>query len=88
MEAAAKLSKARRAYVVDRMAVSGGEPTLNKRWLLSFFKELRGLNPDERARIHLDSNGTLLTEGYVDELVEAGATGIGVEPKGSRQVRS
>lgn len=83
-EAAVKLSEARRVYGVDRMAVSGGEPTLNRRWLLSFFKELRKLNPDEKARIHLDSNGTLLTEDYIDELIEAGATDIGVEPKGVR----
>lgn len=84
-EAALKVSKARRRYNVDRMAISGGEPTLNRRWLIQYFKELKRLNPDEKARLHLDSNGTLLTKDYVDELIgEAGVTDIGIEPKGVR----
>jgi len=66
------------------MAVSGGEPTLNRSWLVSYFHALRRLNPDPNARLHLDSNGTLLTSDYVDELVEAGVTDIGIEPKGVR----
>ncbi|RLE48389.1 MAG: radical SAM protein [Candidatus Methanomethylicota archaeon] len=81
-EAALKVSKARRIYGVDRMAISGGEPTLNRKWLIQFFKKLKELNPDDKARLHLDSNGTLLTEDYIDELVEVGVTDIGVEPKG------
>jgi pyruvate formate lyase activating enzyme len=40
------------------------------------------LNPDPSARLHLDSNGTLLTPDYIDELVIAGVTDIGIEPKG------
>lgn len=80
-EAAEALTAARRRYGVDRMAISGGEPTVNRRWLVSFFRRLRELNQDARARLHLDSNGTLLTPDYVDELVEAGVTDIGVEPK-------
>ena len=79
-EAAEALTRARLICGVDRIAVSGGEPTANRRWLVSLFRELRRLNPD--ARLHLDSNGTLLTRGYVDELVEAGVTDFGVEPKG------
>ena len=39
---------------------------------------------DSKARLHLDSNGTILTPSYVDDLVEAGANNIGVEPKGLR----
>ncbi|RLG82616.1 MAG: radical SAM protein, partial [Thermoprotei archaeon] len=35
-------------------------------------------------RRHLDSNGTLLTPDYIDELVEAGCNNIGVEPKCAR----
>ncbi|MEM2212746.1 MAG: radical SAM protein [Candidatus Nezhaarchaeales archaeon] len=84
-EAALMVSEARRRYNVDRMAVSGGEPTLNRRWLINYFKQLKKLNPDEKARLHLDSNGTLLSKDYVDELVnEGGVTDIGLEPKAVR----
>ncbi len=83
-EAAVSLTAARIAYGVNRMAISGGEPTVNRRWLIEFFRELRRLNRDDKARLHLDSNGTLLTKDYIDELVEAGVTDIGVEPKGAR----
>ncbi|PCN49936.1 radical SAM protein, partial [Candidatus Geothermarchaeota archaeon ex4572_27] len=83
-QAAEALTAARLAYDVDRMAISGGEPTINRRWLTSFFRHLRRLNPDPKARLHLDSNGTVLTPDYIDELVEAGVTDIGVEPKGVR----
>jgi len=83
-EAAEELTRARVLYGVDRMAISGGEPTANRGWLVEFFRELKRLNPDERARLHLDSNGTLLTRDYVDELIDAGVTDIGVEPKGAR----
>ncbi|RLG54112.1 MAG: radical SAM protein [Thermoproteota archaeon] len=83
-KAAYVLTRARKIYRVDRMAVSGGEPTTNRKWLVKLFKELKKLNPDEKARLHLDSNGTLLTKDYIDELIEAGVTDIGVEPKGAR----
>ena len=81
-KAAEMVTRARWRYGVDRMAISGGEPTLNRPWLVEYFRALRELNPDPHARLHLDSNGTLLTPDYVDELVEAGVTDIGVEPKG------
>jgi pyruvate formate lyase activating enzyme len=81
-EAALLVTRARGRYGVDRMAVSGGEATLNRPWLVGFFQALKALNPDPQARLHLDSNGTLLTSDYIDELVlEAGVTDIGVEPK-------
>ncbi|SES62030.1 pyruvate formate lyase activating enzyme [Methanococcoides vulcani] len=84
-EAAQRVTLARRNYEVDRMAISGGEPTLNKPWLVEYFKELKHLNQDEKARLHLDSNGTILTKDYIDELVlECGVTDIGIEPKGVR----
>lgn len=79
--AAEKLSLLRRTYSVDRMAISGGEPTLNRRWLVDFFRELRRLNTDEEARLHLDTNTSLLTRDYIDELVDAGVTDIGVDVK-------
>jgi len=81
-EAAETLTAYRRRYNVDRMAISGGEPTLNRAWLVSFFKELGKLNPDPNARLHLDTNTTVLTPDYVDELVEAGITDIGPDLKG------
>ena len=78
-EAARLVTKCRIMYNANAVAISGGEPTLNRRWLIEYFKELTKLNPD--ARRHLDSNGTLLTRDYIDELVEAGCNNIGVEPK-------
>ena len=82
LEAAEKLTECRIIYDTPGIAVSGGEPTLNRRWLIELFKNLRKMNPD--TRLHLDSNGTILTEEYVDELVEAGCDNIGVEPKAGR----
>ena len=82
LEAAQKLTECRLIYNTPGLAVSGGEPTLNRRWLIQFFKKLRELNPG--SRLHLDSNGTILTEDYVDELVEVGCDNIGVEPKAGR----
>ena len=49
------------------MAISGGEPTLNK---------------DPKARPHLDTNATILTPKCIDELIEVGVTDIGLDLKG------
>jgi pyruvate formate lyase activating enzyme len=76
------MTGARREYGVDRMAISGGEPTLNRRWLLRYLRKLRELNPDEKARLHVDTNAVLLTSDYIDELVEAGMTDVGIDVKG------
>ncbi len=81
-EAARLLSLARRREGVGRMAVSGGEPTLNRPWLVAFFRALRALDADPDVRIHLDTNGSLLTPDYLDELVEAGMTDCGIDLKG------
>lgn len=65
------------------IAISGGEPTINRRWLVEFFKEVvKRVKPSTRK--HLDSNGTVLTPDYIDELVEVGCNNIGVEPKCAR----
>ncbi len=81
-EAARILTSYRRRYGVHRMAISGGEPTINRRWLVQFFKELRKLNRDEKARFHLDTNATILTKDYIDELIEdTGITDIGPDIK-------
>ena len=79
-EAAARLILCHREYNTKGLAISGGEPTINRRWLIEFFKFLRKYTND-KVRRHLDSNGTLLTPDYVDELIEAGCNNIGVEPK-------
>jgi len=84
MEAATILTKYRKRYNVDRMAISGGEPTLNRRWLIGFFQYLKKLNIDKKARFHLDTNATILIPRYIDELVEAGITDIGPDLKGTR----
>jgi pyruvate formate lyase activating enzyme len=81
-EAAEIVTGYRRRYGVDRIAVSGGEPTLNRPWLTQYFRELRNLNKDRKARFHLDTNATILTPGYIDELVEAGVTDVGPDLKG------
>jgi len=81
-EAAILMTEARRRYGVDRMAISGGECTLNRRWLVQYIKELKSLNGDERARFHVDTNATILTEDYIDELVGAGVTDVGPDLKG------
>lgn len=80
-EAAVVMTETRRRYGVDRMAISGGECTLNRRWLTQYIRELQMLNTDAKARFHVDTNATILTKDYVDELVEAGVTDIGPDLK-------
>ena len=80
-ETAHRLTHSRHSFGVDRMAVSGGECTLNRKWLIQYLKELKRLNPDDRARLHVDTNGSLLTPDYIDELVDAGMTDIGIDLK-------
>jgi pyruvate formate lyase activating enzyme len=75
------MSDARRTYRVDRMAISGGECTLNRKWLVEYLRELKKKNTDEKARFHVDTNGSILTPDYLDELVEAGMTDIGIDLK-------
>lgn len=82
VEAARILTYERRWHSVNRMAISGGESTLNRRWLLEYLKELKRLNRDEKARSHVDTNAVVLTEDYIDELFIAGATDIGADVKG------
>jgi len=81
-EAAVIMTETRRRYGVDRMAISGGECTLNRPWLVEYIRELKRLNPDDRARFHIDTNATILTKDYIDELVDAGMTDIGPDLKG------
>lgn len=79
-EAAAAVVHCHLRYGTKGVAISGGEPTLNRRWLIEFFREVsRRVRP--RVRRHLDSNGTLLAPDYIDELVGSGCNNIGIEPK-------
>lgn len=71
-----------RQHQVDRIAVSGGESTLNPQWLLELIKHIR--KADDDVHIHVDTNGTILTPPYIDELVKAGMTELGVDLKGIR----
>jgi pyruvate formate lyase activating enzyme len=82
-EAALLMTDTRRRCKVDRMAISGG-CTLNREWLVQYIKELKKLNPDNKARFHIDTNASILTKDYIDELVEAGMTDIGPDLKGMR----
>jgi pyruvate formate lyase activating enzyme len=82
VEVARIMSYERRRFGVDRMAISGGESTLNRRWLLEYLTELKRLNMDEKARLHVDTNAVVLTADYIDALYLAGATDIGADVKG------
>ena len=81
-EVAERMTAARQRFRVERMAISGGESTLNRKWLTEYIRELKRLNSDPKARIHVDTNGSILTRDYIDELVEAGMTDVGPDLKG------
>ncbi len=83
-EAALLMTDTRKRYRVDRMAISGGESTLNRRWLVEYIKELKNFNQDRKARFHVDTNASILTKDYINELVQAGMTDIGPDLKGLR----
>jgi pyruvate formate lyase activating enzyme len=78
--AAERLLKHALSVGVKRMAISGGEATLNRPWLLEFFSWLRN-HATSDYRLHLDTNATILTPNYIDALVEAGITDIGPDVK-------
>ena len=64
------------------VGISGGEPTLNRRWLIETVRQLRKTDPD--IRIQLDTNASILSSDYIDELVQTGATDISPDLKASR----
>ncbi|MDA8333583.1 MAG: radical SAM protein [Peptococcaceae bacterium] len=65
-----------------RIAVSGGEPTLNRPWLIEFVRAVT--REHQGVRLQVDTNGSLLTADYVDELREAGMTDISIDIKAAR----
>ncbi|MCE8425493.1 MAG: hypothetical protein J5U17_06915, partial [Candidatus Methanoperedens sp.] len=48
-------------------------------WIEWLFREES--DPDNNARFHVDTNGSILTPDYLDELVEAVMTDIGIDLK-------
>jgi pyruvate formate lyase activating enzyme len=56
------------------IGISGGEPTLNRPWLVDTVRHLRRSAPE--SRIQLDTNASLLTPDYIDELIAAGVTDV------------
>jgi pyruvate formate lyase activating enzyme len=69
-------------YQLNRVAISGGESTLNREWLISTIKLIRESDP--AVKIHLDTNGTIISPDYIDAIVKAGVTDIGVDLKAVR----
>ncbi len=63
-----------------RTGISGGEPTLNRRWLVEYMTRLKATTPE--VRIQLDTNASVLTPDYIDELYAAGMTDISPDLKG------
>jgi len=61
------------------IGISGGEPTLNRTWLIETIRHLRQALPD--SRVQLDTNASLLTPDYIDEVVEAGITDVSPDVK-------
>ncbi len=56
------------------IGISGGEPTINRPWLVDTVLQLRQSVPE--SRIQLDTNASLLTPDYIDELIAAGVTDV------------
>ena len=61
------------------LGISGGEPTLNRRWLIAFLKELSHRN--RNLAIQIDTNASILTKDYIDELYDCGMTHISPDVK-------
>jgi pyruvate formate lyase activating enzyme len=76
------MTATKRQYGVERIAVSGGECTLNRPWLIQYLNLLKEQNPE--SRLHVDTNGSILTKDYLEDLVEAGMTDIGIDLKAIR----
>ena len=77
------LDSKRRSYNVDRITISGGECTLNNRWLIELLENLHKLSPPE-VHLHIDTSTAMLTPDYIDKLVAAGMTDIGMDIKAAR----
>lgn len=66
----------------EEVAFTGGEPTLNRKWLIGVMREVKRFN--KHIGFHVDTNGSILTSEYLDELCSAGMNGITVDVKGCK----
>jgi pyruvate formate lyase activating enzyme len=82
LKVAQRLTDVCRSFGVDRIAYSGGECTLNREFLLQCLNETRTLSPN--AHLHVDTNGALLTQDYIEDLIASGMTDIGIDLKAAR----
>ncbi|MHB8126875.1 MAG: radical SAM protein [Desulfitobacteriaceae bacterium] len=80
--AAEIMERGRKHYSVSKVAVTGGEITLNRPWLVQFVKEFRAICEDWETRFQLDTNASMLTTDYIDELYAAGVSDISPDVKG------
>jgi len=83
-EAARRTTLMRKTIEANWTLITGGECTLNRPWLVQLIAHLRKLNPHPNFRVIVDTNGSLLTHDYVDELVAAGMSDIAIDLKGLR----
>jgi len=85
-EAARRFTSERKARNLKRatLSISGGECTLNRPWLIQFIRELADLNSGLPTRIQVNSNGSLLTHSYIDDLAAAGMTDVVIDLKARR----
>lgn len=81
-DVALRLNEVCQLYNLNRIAYSGGESTLNREFLLQCLQETRNLKPG--AQLHVDTNGAILTPGYIEDLISAGMTDIGIDLKAAR----
>ncbi|SFQ95366.1 radical SAM protein [Desulfoscipio geothermicus] len=76
-----QLSAKKNGSGINRIGISGGEATLNRRWLVEFVKKV-SMYASDGTRIQLDTNASILSNDYVDELIDAGVTDISPDLKG------
>ena len=81
-QAAEIMERGRKGYELSKVAVSGGEITLNRPWLIQFLREFRTICENQEVHLQLDTNASMLTTDYIDELYDSGVTDISPDLKG------
>ncbi len=83
-ETARILVRKSRFMSTRRIAISGGESTLNKHWLLRLVREIKNLGAENGREnyVKVDTNGSTLTPEYVDKLIEEGVNEFTIDLKG------
>jgi len=79
IETAKILIGLKQQHKLNRIAISGGESTLNRKWLLDLINNINKM--DKNVNIHVDTNGTILTLDYIDDLIQKGMTDVGIDLK-------